>query len=47
MLHCSAVSLSLKVPVMNTAEFVNSIDVDGVAQNEPPHLDLYCLPSCL
>ena len=25
------------------AEFVNSIDLDEVAHNEPPHLDLHCL----
>ena len=25
------------------AEFANSVDLDEVAQNEPPHLDLRCL----
>ena len=30
-----------------TAEFANSIDLDEVALNEPPHLDLHCLPSSL
>ena len=29
------------------AKFANSVDLDEVAQNEPPHLDLYCLPSSL
>ena len=29
------------------AEFANSIDLDEVAHNEPPHLDLHCLPSSL
>ena len=29
------------------AEFANSLDLDEVAQNEPPHLDLHCLPSSL
>ena len=29
------------------AEFANSIDLDEVAHNEPPHLDLQCLPSSL
>ena len=29
------------------AEFANSVDLDEVAQNEPPHLDLHCLPSSL
>ena len=28
-------------------EFANSIDLDEVAHNEPPHLDLHCLPSSL
>ena len=27
------------------AEFVNRVDLDEVAHNEPPHLDLHCLPS--
>ena len=26
-------------------EFANSVDSDGAAHNEPPHLDLSCLPS--
>ena len=29
------------------AEFANSIDLDKVADNELPHLDLHCLPSSL
>ena len=29
------------------AECANSVDLDEVAQNEPPHLDLHCLPSSL
>ena len=29
------------------AEFANSVDLDEVAQNEPFHLDLHCLPSSL
>ena len=29
------------------AEFAHSIDLDEVAHNEPPHLDLHCLPSSL
>ena len=28
-------------------EFVNSVDLDEVAHDEPPHLDLHCLPSSL
>ena len=27
------------------AEFANSVDLDEVAHNEPPHLDLHCLTS--
>ena len=30
-----------------TAEFANSIDLNEEAHNEPPHLDLHCLPSSL
>ena len=26
-------------------EIANSVDLDEVAHNEPPHLDLHCLPS--
>ena len=29
------------------ADFANCIDLDEVAHNEPPHLDLNCLPSSL
>ena len=29
------------------AEFANSVDLDAVAKNEPPYLDLHCLPSSL
>ena len=39
--------LTLQVPEMKIAETANSIDVDEVAHNEPPHLDLHFLPSCL
>ena len=28
-------------------EFADSVDPDEVAHNEPPHLDLHCLPSSL
>ena len=37
----------LIVPEMKFAEFAKSIDLDEVAHNEPPHLDLHCLPSSL
>ena len=36
-----------KVPEMKVAKFATSIDLDEVAHNEPPHLDLHCLPSSL
>ena len=39
--------LTLSVPKTKIAEFANSINFDEVAHNEPPHLDLHCLPSCL
>ena len=29
------------------AKFANRVDLDEVALNEPPHLDLHCLPSSL
>ena len=38
---------TLLVPETKIADFANSIDLDEVAQNEPPHLDLYYLPSSL
>ena len=33
--------------MIKTAKFTNSVDPDEVAHNEPPHLDLHCLPSSL
>ena len=35
------------ISVTKIAEFANSVDLDEVAHNEPPHLDLHCLPSSL
>ena len=32
---------------MKIAEFANSIDLNEVAHNEPPHLDIHCLSSSL
>ena len=29
------------------AEFANSVDLDEVGHDEPPHLDLHCFPSSL
>ena len=28
-------------------EFANIVATDEATQNEPPHLNLHCLPSCL
>ena len=39
--------LTLSVPETNIAEFAKSVDLDEVAHNEPPHLELHCLLSCL
>ena len=39
--------LTLQLPEAKIAEFANSVDPDEVAHNEPPHLDLHCLPSSL
>ena len=35
------------MPDMKIAEFANSVDLDEVAHDEPPHVDLHCLPSSL
>ena len=32
---------------MKIDKFANNVDPDEVAQNEPTHLDLHCLPSSL
>ena len=37
--------LTLLAPVTKIAKFANSVDPNEVAHNEPPHLDLLCLPS--
>ena len=39
--------LTLLVPETKVAQFANSVDLDEVAHNEPPHLNLHCLSSCL
>ena len=40
--------LTLKVQETKIAEFSNSVRLDEVAHNnEPPHLDLHCLPPSL
>ena len=43
----SVVLKSLNDQKAKIVEFANSVDPDEVAHNEPPHLDLQCLPSCL
>ena len=37
----------LKVPETKIAACANSVVLDEVAHNEPPHLGLHCLPSSL
>ena len=37
----------LYIPEAKIAEFESSVDLDGVAHNELPHLDLHCLCSSL
>ena len=32
---------------MNKAEFANIVELDEAAHNEPPLVNLYCLPSSL
>ena len=39
--------LILWVPETKIAEFANSVDLDEVAHDEPPHLGLHCLSSSL
>ena len=40
-------TLTLYVPQTKIAEFANRVDLDEVAHNEPPHLDIHCLPYSL
>ena len=37
----------VKVPNMKTVEFANSVDLDEVAHDQPPQLNLHCLSSTL
>ena len=32
---------------MKIDKFANNVDPDEVAHDEPPHLDLHCLPSSI
>ena len=45
--HLLCTFLNSSIPVTKIAEFANNVDLGEVADNEPPHLDLYCLPSSL
>ena len=36
-----------KEPETKIAELVYIVDLDEVGQNEPPHLDLHCVPSSI
>ena len=40
-------ALTLEVPDTQIAESANNVDLDEVAHDEPPHLDIHCLPSSL
>ena len=44
MLNC-ILNLALKAPKLKIVKFSNSVDLDEVAHNEPPHLALHSLPS--
>ena len=44
-LRFDTVPLTLLVLETKVAEFANSVGLEEVAHNEPPHLDLHCLPS--
>ena len=35
---------TLKAPKLKVIEFANHVDLDEAAHDEPPHLDLHCLP---
>ena len=37
----------VSLPETKIVEFANRVDLDEVAHNEPPHLDLHCSPSSL
>ena len=39
--------LTLKLLESKITEFANSVDLDEVAHNGPPHLHLHCLPFSL
>ena len=44
--HDDSYKLNLSALQKNTGTFVNNIDPDELAHNEPSHLDLHCLPFC-
>ena len=39
--------LTLSLPQTKISEFANRVDLDEVAHNEPPYLDVHCLSSSL
>ena len=39
--------INSQVPETKIAEFANSVDLDEMGHDEPPHLDLHCFPSSL
>ena len=40
-------SVIFENPVMTVLEKANSVDLDEVAQHEPPHIDLHSVPSSI
>ena len=53
-LLCFPTGIQVKVKMVNSlstrdknTDFENSVHLDEVAHNEPPHLGLHCLPSSL
>ena len=39
--------ITLLIPNTKIAEFANCVNLDEVAHDELPHLDLHCMPSSL
>ena len=40
-------AIEVKFLLVSTTEFANSVDLDEMANDELPYLDLHCLPSSL
>ena len=44
--NCHLLPFNSLSTVAKIPDFANSVDLDEVAQYEPPDLDLHCLPAC-